>query len=354
MRVFLCHSSSDKPVVKQVASHFPEAIQSWLDEREMKVGEDIKQALATAIQSSSFLIPFISGRSIASEWVQHELQLAMSREAASKIVIMPILIEAIQDLPDYLRERKCLTLIDRSESAVRAVAKKIAEDVCAWTMHQEPFIRTFDDHPEEVRAIIAEECQKHTPGASRIAYYALPKIISTFKAGYRHSVLGEKRLPDHPPLWLVHCLHAVVQMVKFDKPGGPETPTQSVHQACLIGYHCARFGFGAGHAPKRELSGKMVSIEAGRVIEDLKSDKDDKLCALPAHDAAQTIVEAFMNITFKDVDQSTKQKIHHVLASAAFMGSVYAEAERRLPANAPASDDDVDDEEEETDYNRRK
>jgi hypothetical protein len=155
MRIFLCHSSSDKPLVHEVANRLPKAIRGWIDEHEMKVGEDIRRTLAKAIKASDFMVPFISRASIPSEWVQYELQLALSQEAAvQRTIILPIIVESdkvvVGDLPAFLRDRRFLSLRDRSPSSVSTLVNRLAEDINSWVVVSSDNFITFLEHDSDL------------------------------------------------------------------------------------------------------------------------------------------------------------------------------------------------------------
>ena len=50
MKVFLSHSSRDKALVREIRSHLPEHVTTWLDEEELLVGQDLKISIKSAIE----------------------------------------------------------------------------------------------------------------------------------------------------------------------------------------------------------------------------------------------------------------------------------------------------------------
>lgn len=93
--VFLCHSSADKPFVKQVfldlgrAGHSP-----WLDEYEIGVGDSIVAKIDEGSTKAGALILFLSQTAIESSWVKREWNSALARQLSqNNVTILPALIE---------------------------------------------------------------------------------------------------------------------------------------------------------------------------------------------------------------------------------------------------------------------
>src|SRR5262245_31295605 len=104
--VFLIHSSSDKPFVRRLSHRLRNAdITTWLDEVELKIGDSLLLKLSEAIGSVDFVAAVLSKNSIASSWVEKELQIAMTRELhAKRVVVLPILIDDVV-IPNYLSDK---------------------------------------------------------------------------------------------------------------------------------------------------------------------------------------------------------------------------------------------------------
>lgn len=105
-KIFISHSSIDKPFVRQLAASFSGVgIDSWIDEAEIKYGESLVQKIANAIEELDIVIAIISKNSIDSSWVKKELSLAMTKEISfDKVVIIPIVIDNCE-IPFFLRDK---------------------------------------------------------------------------------------------------------------------------------------------------------------------------------------------------------------------------------------------------------
>ena len=137
MRVFLSHSSRNKPLVREVKSYFPEHVRLWIDEKDLLIGESIDQALHGAIsEQSDYLIFFIDQHSLTSSWVLKELEWAMNVEQrVGRTFVLPILLdrESLEgDIPFGIRNRRYLTCTDYSENGIRNLASTLISELFAW------------------------------------------------------------------------------------------------------------------------------------------------------------------------------------------------------------------------------
>jgi TIR domain len=100
MRIFLSHSSHDKPFVRQLHEALTlRGINTFFDERDIRVGDDIRLAIERGVADSTHLIYVISSHSVKSRWVQEELSIGtIKRIGQIDYKIFPALIEKI-DLP---------------------------------------------------------------------------------------------------------------------------------------------------------------------------------------------------------------------------------------------------------------
>ncbi|MBF8276934.1 MAG: hypothetical protein HW390_2007 [Candidatus Brocadiaceae bacterium] len=92
---FICHASEDKPVARRLASDLERhGVKVWLDERELQVGESLRERIEQALEQSHHVIVLLSRTSTKKEWVKKELSTAFSLEIGrQKKVILPVLLE---------------------------------------------------------------------------------------------------------------------------------------------------------------------------------------------------------------------------------------------------------------------
>jgi hypothetical protein len=98
-RVFLSHSSKDKPIVRRIhqALHAQVTIDAFLDERELRVGDQLDPVLEKAIAESDYLLAILSASSYASHWFWKEFEFAKQHH----VPILPLRIDDA-DVPSAL------------------------------------------------------------------------------------------------------------------------------------------------------------------------------------------------------------------------------------------------------------
>lgn len=106
-KVFLCHSSSDKPFVDRLASDLEKVnIGVWYDKWEIKVGDSLIEKIQEGLDSNDYLAIILSPESVISEWVRRELNSALMKEIKEKrIVVLPCLLSNCL-MPSFLSEKK--------------------------------------------------------------------------------------------------------------------------------------------------------------------------------------------------------------------------------------------------------
>lgn len=78
LKVFLCHSSQDKPIVKELHNRLIREgwIDPWLDKEKLHLGEDFDLEIEKAIESTDAVIAFISDNAVKKTgYIQKELRL---------------------------------------------------------------------------------------------------------------------------------------------------------------------------------------------------------------------------------------------------------------------------------------
>jgi hypoxanthine phosphoribosyltransferase len=131
MNVFLSHPSHLKPLLRELRSKFPRFLDAWIDEDSLCFGDNLERSIRDTIRSGSdFVLIFLDKQALSSPWVQRELQWALERERhISRTFLLPILVEAIPSdtLPDTIRGRLYLRLLDYKRASVEALASQITE-----------------------------------------------------------------------------------------------------------------------------------------------------------------------------------------------------------------------------------
>jgi hypothetical protein len=113
LRVFLCHASQDKPVVRELYQKLLAEgwIDPWLDEEKLLPGQDWNLEIEKAVEASDAVIVCLSNVSVAKEgYVQRELRRVLDialEKLDGEIFILPVKLDDC-DLPRKLRDRQAL------------------------------------------------------------------------------------------------------------------------------------------------------------------------------------------------------------------------------------------------------
>lgn len=136
VRIFLSHSSRQKPLIRAIRRYFPEHIDSWIDEKRLVIGDDIFGTLEEIINNKTdYLILFLDKDAATSKWVTKELQWAFCAERSNnRTMVLTVLID--EDALDILnieelRRRRYISCKDFSERGLESIAALIVSDLFA-------------------------------------------------------------------------------------------------------------------------------------------------------------------------------------------------------------------------------
>ena len=96
LRVFLCHASQDKPVVRDLYNRLGAEpwIEPWLDEEKLLPGQDWNLEIEKAVEASDVVMVFVSKVSVAKEgYVQRELRQVLRvalEKLEGEIFVLPV------------------------------------------------------------------------------------------------------------------------------------------------------------------------------------------------------------------------------------------------------------------------
>jgi formylglycine-generating enzyme required for sulfatase activity len=107
LRVFLCHASSDKPVVRELYKKLSESgYQPWLDEEDLLPGQEWEREIRVAVRASDVVIVCLSPASTSKQgFVQKEIKLVLDvadEQPEGTIFVIPARLAAC-DVPERLR-----------------------------------------------------------------------------------------------------------------------------------------------------------------------------------------------------------------------------------------------------------
>jgi TPR repeat protein len=131
LRVFLCHSSEDKPEVRDLFHRLKgDGFAPWLDEQELLPGQSWQEEIPVAVRACEVIIVCLSRNSITKDGlVQKEIEIAL--DAAEKkpegtISIIPVRLEEV-DVPKRLSQWQSGNLFQEGgyERLILAIRKRM-------------------------------------------------------------------------------------------------------------------------------------------------------------------------------------------------------------------------------------
>jgi WD40 repeat protein len=120
--VFLSHNSNDKPRVRRLADKLKAAgLRVWLDDWQIKPGDDIYLAVERGLEASRVQLLCLSPAALGSNWVTLERSTVLFRDPSNAgRRFVPLLLEDCE-LPDTLRRFKYVDLRQESEAAFQEI-----------------------------------------------------------------------------------------------------------------------------------------------------------------------------------------------------------------------------------------
>ena len=126
--IFLSHNAKDKPFVKRLARDLDNhGIKYWLDESEIKVGDSLIEKIRSGLDEVDYVAAILSPNSIASSWVQREIDVAMNQEIyGKKVKVLPIMYQKCE-LPGFLYGKLYVDFAD--EANYQDAFKKLVNSI---------------------------------------------------------------------------------------------------------------------------------------------------------------------------------------------------------------------------------
>lgn len=106
-KVFISHSSKDKPFVDRLVSDLTaRAIPVWYDKFDVRIGDSITGSINDALAVSKYFLIVLSPDAVSSRWVKEELNAALMHQAVAQGTFMiPVLLRDCS-LPPLLAHRR--------------------------------------------------------------------------------------------------------------------------------------------------------------------------------------------------------------------------------------------------------
>jgi hypothetical protein len=117
--IFLSHNKADKPFARRLATDLEhQGIRYWLDEAEIKVGDSLIEKIRDGIDNMAYVAVILSPDSVASGWVQREVDVAMNQEIQGRRVkVLPVMYRECA-LPGFLLGKRYADFTGTTEYAV--------------------------------------------------------------------------------------------------------------------------------------------------------------------------------------------------------------------------------------------
>lgn len=148
--LFLSHSHSDKAFARRLGEVLKRhGIRVWVDEWEIKVGESLIQKISEGIQECEYLGVVLSPESVGSEWVQRELNIALTHEiVARKVKVLPLLYRDCR-IPAFLIDKFYADFTLSFDAGLVSLLRTLGTDVgpiLAGAPSAEPFVKEFSEN----------------------------------------------------------------------------------------------------------------------------------------------------------------------------------------------------------------
>jgi hypothetical protein len=127
--VFLCHSSSDKPFVEELALDLRKlGLGVWFDKWEIRVGDLIIDKIEEGLGDNDYLAIILSPDAVNSPWVKRELNAATMMELEERrVIVLPILYQKC-DIPLLIRDKLYADFTISYEDGLRSLVARLFPD----------------------------------------------------------------------------------------------------------------------------------------------------------------------------------------------------------------------------------
>jgi hypothetical protein len=116
IRAFLCHSSADKPTIRELYQRLrKDGIQPWLDEEDLLPGQDWRKEIPKAVRAADVIIVCLSSLSVKKDgYLNKEIADALivaEEKTEGTIFIIPVRLEPV-DVPERLSQWQWANLFE--------------------------------------------------------------------------------------------------------------------------------------------------------------------------------------------------------------------------------------------------
>ena len=152
-KIFISYSRHDSEVAQALTKHLKLLdIDTWVDYENLTMGTDFVESITNGLNSSDGVIIIASEKSIKSDWVLREIEVA----ARNKIPIFPIVVDDYVYLPEELLHIQAALI--SSDNLIPSIIK-VAKDIKIWLERVRP--KSIDDKfSESLAKKLAQEANQ--------------------------------------------------------------------------------------------------------------------------------------------------------------------------------------------------
>lgn len=127
MSVFISYSRKDADFVDKLSYALIENnVKVWKDDMKMVAGDLLSHRIRAGIEGASYFLIVLSKNSLASKWVQEEINEALVRETEQKgIVIIPIVLDDCE-IPAVLKDKLFVDFKENFDSGLKRILGVVA------------------------------------------------------------------------------------------------------------------------------------------------------------------------------------------------------------------------------------
>lgn len=126
--VFISYSHADRGRVVPIASYLGRlGLQVWMDTKEITAGQDIVEQVSQAIARADLYIVALSPAALSSQWVNHELNTALTLEISrGRPKVLPVVISRTT-LPVSIQSRLYIDMAESFDTGKPALLKAVSQ-----------------------------------------------------------------------------------------------------------------------------------------------------------------------------------------------------------------------------------
>ena len=151
LKVFLCHSSGDKPAVRDLYKRLSASgVKPWLDEVDLVAGQDWELEIRKAVRNNDVVVVCLSQSSITKTgFVQKEIRFALDaadEHPEGQIYVIPLRLEACK-VPDRLSKWQWVNLFEQGgyKKLIQALRIKATDQGVAIPLIREEYEKVLHD-----------------------------------------------------------------------------------------------------------------------------------------------------------------------------------------------------------------